>query len=158
MAAILAPIGLALTAASTVVGFIGANQQAEAAKAEGEFKAKQLEQKANEERAVGQRELVKERKQKEIIQSKLMTRAAAATGDTTDTGVLTLAGDIEEEGEMRALTEFYKGENAARGYQDAAGASRATASSRAAGYRLKGIGTLLEGGASFADKYNKKYG
>lgn len=158
MAELVGPISLALTAASTVVGVLGAEQQASAAKAEGEFKAKQMEQRANEERAAGQRQMLDRRRKTEMAQSSLMARAAAASGDTTDTGILNLGAGIEREGEYQALTEFYKGENSARGYTDAAGAARASADAKATGYRLKGFGTLLEGGTSFADKYNKLYG
>lgn len=148
-------IGLAASAASTVVGYIGTQKQAEAAEQEAAFRAKQLEQKANEDRAAGQRLMFDKRRQTELAQSSLMARAASSGGDTTDAGILNLSSDIAEEGEFQALTEFSKGENAARGYNDAASATRATGKSRAEGYRLKGIGTLLEGATSFADKYSK---
>lgn len=158
MAEIATVASLALSAASTVVGFMGAQQAAAAAEADANFRAKQMEQRANEERAVGQRNMFEQRRKADLAQSTLRARAAAATGDTTDTGVLNLDAGIEREGEYRALTEFYKGENSGRGYEDAAAGTRASGKARADGYRIRGIGTLLEGATSFADKYSKAYG
>lgn len=149
----------ALTA-SSVLGAVGTGisalsslQAGKQAQADANFLAIQQEQKANEERAIGQQKMFKERRQAELVQSRLRAVAAAGGGDTTDTGVVNLGGDIAEEGEFQALNEFWRGENAARGYKDMAAATRARGASLAAAAPIKAIGTILEGGSSMFAKY-----
>lgn len=156
--AVLGPLALAASVASTIVGGFGALASGAAAESEAKFKAEQYRNKANEERAAGQRQMFEKRRETDFAQSKLIANAAAASGDTTDTGVLNLGGDIAARGEYGALTELYKGENAARGSEDAASAViLAGKNARTASYWKAG-GTLLEGASSFGDKYKKVYG
>ncbi len=148
-------IGAVAGIAGTGLSAVSAIQQGKQAQAEANFLAKQQDMKANEERAVGQQRMLQKRKQAELAQSALRARAAASGGDTTDTTIVNLGGDIEEEGEFQALNEFVRGENAARGYQDMAQATRARgAAARAAG-PIKAISTILEGGSSLFTKYAK---
>jgi len=159
--AFLGPILPALSAITTIaggaVGAIGAIQAGNAAKADAEFRAKQMEQRANEERAVGQRQMFERRREGELQQSRLRALAGAASGDTTDTGVLNLGGDIEQRSEYQALTELYKGENAARGYMDAAAGARASGAAAQQGSYWKAAGSILESGSSLFKKYNSPY-
>ena len=146
-------IGTVMGLAGTGLSAVSAIQQGKQAQSEANFLAKQQDMKANEERAVGQQRMLQKRKQAELAQSALRARAAASGGDTTDTTIVNLGGDIEEEGEFQALNEFVRGENAARGYQDMAAATRARgAAARAAG-PIKAVSTILEGGSSLFTKY-----
>lgn len=165
IAAIGSTIGSAASTIGAVAGIAGtglsamsAIQQGKQAQSEANFLAKQQDMKANEERAVGQQRMLQKRKQAELAQSALRARAAASGGDTTDTTIVNLGGDIEEEGEFQALNEFVRGENAARGYQDMAQATRARgAAARAAG-PIKAVSTILEGGSSLFTKYGRSGG
>lgn len=158
------PISLSLASASAALGAIGTGISAvgtiaagNQAKADANFNARQLEKQANEARAAGSREMLKERRQKEMAQSSLMARAAASSGDTTDTTVMNLAGGIEREGEVQALGAFARGENAARGYEDQAMASRAKGSAAKQASLFKTTSTILEGGGSLMGKYAKGF-
>ena len=153
----------ALTA-STVLGLAGsgisalsAMQQGKQAQAEAGFLAEQQRQKGNDERAIGQQKMFKERRQGDLAQSRLRAVGAAGGGDTTDTGIVNLGGDIAEEAEFQGLNEFWRGENAARGYYDMAKATTARGASMAAAAPIKAISTILEGGSSMFGKYAKAY-
>lgn len=158
MAAILPIVSLAATAVGTIVSMVGQQQQAEAAQAQANYNAKLAEMKGKEEFAAGQRRMLQERQQKDVAISALRARAAAGGGDTTDTSVVTLGAGIEQQGELRALTEFYKGDNAQRGYQDAAAGYRFEGQNAAAAAGWKMGGTLLSGISSFGSQYAKLYG
>lgn len=153
LAAALPAISAVTTILGGVVSAVGAIQAGEAAKADAEFRARQLEMKANEERAAGQRLMFERRKEGELQQSRLRALAGAASGDTTDTGVLNLGGDIAERTEYLALTEMYRGENAARGYNDAAAGARASGAAAAQGARWRALGSILDTGASLYRRY-----
>jgi hypothetical protein len=149
------------------------------------FRARQLDMKAQEERAAGSAKASEVRKQKELAMSKLIARAAAGGGAVQDNTVVALAEGLEKEGEMRALTEFYLGESAARGDEDAAMGERLTGEAaykgavsrkegtlaaarannftnlaRARGLSAGATATLVSGAGSIFDRFapTKKYG
>ena len=146
LATVASVVGASVSAAGTIAAGSDAKNAAE-------FKAKQ---KANEVRASGSRQMLQERRQKDLALSTLTARAAASSGDTTDPTVVNLAGGIEREGEIQALDAFYKGENAARGYQDQAMATRASGASAQRASYYKAGGTILEGGSSLMKQYGNK--
>lgn len=159
-------LALVATAVGTVVKTIGAitqgNAQAEAAQAQARYQAQVAEMKGKEEFAAGQRRMLDVRRQKELALSSLQARAAAGGGDTTDPTVVNLGAGIEGQGEYKALTEMYKGENAQRGYQDAAAAAiwqgNVTAEQARSSAMWGAAGSLLSGASSFGSQYQKLYG
>jgi hypothetical protein len=150
-------LSTALGAIGTGVSAISALSAGKQAKAEANFLAQQQEMKGNEERAVGQQKMLRKRADAERVQSSLMARAAASGGDTTDTGLVRLGGDIAEEGEFQALNEFARGENAARGFMDQATATRARGAAAARAAPIKAVSTILDGGSSLFGKYAKGF-
>lgn len=158
-------LALVASAVGTVVKVIGAisqgNTAADAAQAQARYQAQVAEAKGKEEFAAGQRRMLEVRRRKELAQSQLQARAAAGGGDTTDPTVVNLGAGIEGQGEYQALTEFYKGENAQRGYQDAAAAAiwqgDVTASQAQSKAMWDAGGSLLSGITSFGSQYNKLY-
>jgi hypothetical protein len=154
----LALISTIASAVGTVVSVIGSIQQGQAQQEMANYRAKLAEMRGKEEFAAGQRRMMQERRRKELALSSLQARAAASGGDTTDPTVVNLGAGLEQEGEFRALTEFYKGENAKRGYQDAAAAARFEGEQAASASLWKAGGTLLSGVGSFASNYDKAFG
>lgn len=148
-------ISMALTAVGTAVGAAGTIAAGNQAKADSEFNAEQLTKQSNDARAAGSREMLRERRQKELVQSSLAARAAASGGDTTDPTIVNLAGGIEREGEIQALSAFSRGENVARGYEDQAAASIAKGKAAQRASIFKATSTILEGAGSLAGKYGK---
>lgn len=158
MAEALTAISLAASAVGTGISAIGTMMAGDAAKDAAQYEAQMAERQSNEARAIGQKKMLEKRKKTELAQSRLRATAAKSTGDTTDFGVMNLAQDIEERGEYAALTDFYSGENRARGFEDKANAARYKGKVAQQGSYLKTAGTLFDGIGSFAGQYKKAYG
>ena len=107
-------VGAAMTAASTIAG---GNQAEAAGVAQQQAFSSQAEQRriaAGQERAASQRNAFQERKQAEIASSNALARAAGSGGGAMDPSIVNLLGDIEAEGEYRALLETYGGNERAQ--------------------------------------------
>jgi len=142
-------IGNALAVGGTVLSAAGAAQQGRAAQAAANYQAAQLDAAAKTERASAQREAMDERRQKELMISRARAVGAASGGGQD----MQLLGDIEEDGELRALTAMWQGEEAAKGREQQADSSRFDgAQARKAG-RIKAATTLLSGGSSLFERY-----
>lgn len=150
--------GSAVSAKGTLMGGKAAAIAGQNAKAASEFTALQQEQQAGEARSAAQIAAQERRRQTRYALSTLRARAAADGGSATDSGALNLAGDIGERGEFASLLELAKGENTARGQEDAAMTTRMQGDAalweglqKQKGARLAALGTLI-GGASQAFK------
>lgn len=158
MATLIAAVGTAvkgaglstiLSTAGSAIGAVGAIQSGNAANAAAQHQAAQLEAAGQTERAIAQREAEENRRQARLMQSRARAVGAASGGGID----LDLAGDIAEEGEYRALTSIWEGEEAAKGRKAQAAAARFEGKqAKKAGY-LKAGKTLLSGGASLFEKY-----
>ena len=138
-----------LSAAGTGISAIGAIQSGKAQNATAQYQAAQLEAAGKAEQATSQREAEEQRRQARLMQSRARAVGAASGGGID----LELAGDIEAEGEYRALTALWEGTEAAKGRQAQAGAARFEGqAAKKAGY-LKAGSTILGGGASLYEKY-----
>lgn len=169
MAAIALPAAMLLTAGGSLVSAAGTIAGGNAAAAAGmagqgqkNFEARQQEMQAQESRAASQRSALDVRRREELLRSTLIARAAAGGSSATDPGIIDLAGDIAQRGEYEALTEMYKGENRARGLEDAALGSRLTGQALAAegaakkkAAKLSAIGTIIGGAGSMFSQYNQ---
>lgn len=153
---------VAATAASTIIGFSGAQAEGKAAQQAANYKAAQQEQQAQESRAASQRSALESRHKAELSQSTLQARAAASGAGATDESVLGLGEQIAARGEYESLLDMYKGENQARGFEDAAKATIINGQAAKQGAQYKAMGTLASGFGSMADKFGKvdwkKYG
>ena len=139
--------GMGSAMAAGKAGKIGAALQGQAAMQSAEYRAKQLEQQAQEARASQQRMALETRRKGDLLQSTLRTRAAAGGGSATDNTVMNLAGQIAVRTEYESLLEMYKGENAARGMEDAAKVARyqGQVGLVASGLQSKAIGYQTQG-------------
>lgn len=144
-----ASLGTILSAAGGIVSTVGALAQGSAAKASSEYEAKQLEAQGLAENAAAQREAQEERRQKEIMMSRARAVGAASGGGLD----FELAGDIEEEGEYRALTALWEGEEAAKGRKAQAEAARFDGKQAKKASLFKAGKTLLGTGTSIYEKY-----
>ena len=165
----LAAIAAATKGVGTLLAFQGQRQAAQAAEAGGiatrqafEFEAQQAEVRAGQERAAAQRRMLDEKRKTALVQSRLTARAAASGAGAADPTVATLAQDIAGEGELRALTALYEGEERARSLESGAAVRRyeGEVAVRAGRARKRSgefgaYGTLLAGFGSLADKYGE---
>lgn len=145
-----ASLSTILSVAGSAVGGLGAIQSGKAQQASSEYQAAQLEAAAKTERATAQREAKEERRQASLLQSR-----ARAVGANSGGGIdFELAGDIEADGEYRALTALWEGEEAAKGREAQAAASRFEGRQAKRAGLLRAGGTILGGaGRSFLEKY-----
>ena len=110
-----------ITAASTIFSAVGKQQQGAAADTAAGYQAQQLDQRAGQARASAQRAAIEQRRHAALAGSQLQARAGGGGLDPT---VVDLASGIAGEGEYRALTALYEGEERARGDEMAAAAKR----------------------------------
>jgi hypothetical protein len=143
------------TIAGTALSAVGMVQQGQAQKKASEYQARQMEANAKTENALAQRRAMQERRKANILQSNLQARAAAGGGGALDPSIVDLGGDIAAEGEMRALSALWEGEERGKGLMAGAGAARYEGAQAArAGYMGAGA-TVLSGAGSLFSKYGK---
>ena len=151
MAQALLAVGAGVNAVGTV---IGGKSEAKQLKSE----ARQLERNAGLERATSQRQSIDERRQAELASSRALALTAASGGGADDPTVVNIISDLEGEGEYRALTALYNGEQSARGMEDEATARRKEAKNVKRASLFKAAGSILSSGSSLADRYAPKGG
>ena len=152
----------AMTAFQTVMTVIAANETVKAGKAAdelGKFKAKQLEQKAGQQRAVSQRKADNARRSARYAESRALALAAASGGGASDPTVVNIMAGIAGEGELAAQSALYEGEEQARGSEMSATASRYEGSqAKRAGYIKAGTSVMSSfskfGNQSMTEKYS----
>jgi hypothetical protein len=149
----------ALSGLSTILGMAGQMSQenayagmGEAQRIAAERQAQQMEMNAGQERARAQRLAANERKRADIVGSRVQALSAASGAGALDPTILDLTTDIEGEGEYRALTQIYAGEERATGLEyGAAGRRYEGESAYVAGQTRKrqayvgAVGTGLDG-------------
>lgn len=145
---LLTGIGGAVSAAGTIAAGAQAKEDAKA-------NAAQMEIKANEERAIAQRQMFEKRRQGDQAISRLRAVAGSSGAGVDDPTVIGLGGDIAGRSEYSALLDMAAGENSARGYETAANAARAKGSAAKTASMWKAGGTILESGSSLFSKYAK---
>lgn len=146
--AVLAIGGSALSAGGSI---ISANSQAK----ELRMQADQLDAQAGLKRASSQRQAIDEKRQARLAVSRGLAVAAASGGGASDPTVVNTLANIEGEGEYRALTALYNGDEEASSMEAQAAANRRGASAVKTAGALKAAGTILSAGAGLFDRYGK---
>lgn len=154
---------------SLIAGVGGSAMQANAAREAGkagqeakEYEADRYEEQAIASVASAQREMLNERRKKELIVSRAQALAAFGGGGVNDPTVQNIIGDLDGEGAYREAVSLYQGEEEARKLNLAAGLSRleganirkgGEAQSRA--YAIQGIASAASSASSLYSKYNQ---
>lgn len=97
-----------------------AQKNAAAQQQELEYEAGQARTQAGQERAASQQKEIIQQRQTAIGESRARALAAAGGGLALDPSVVNIMGDLQTEGDYRAATDKYQGEDAARGLEDTA--------------------------------------
>ncbi len=146
-------IPVALMAAGSLLSAGGSNIGANSEAKELRSQAAQLDAQAGLERASSQRAAIDEKRQARLLASRGLAVAAASGGGADDPSVVNALAGIEGEGEYRALTALYNGDQTASGMEaDAAAKRRGAKSVKTAGW-MKAGGSILSAGSSIADRY-----
>lgn len=115
--------------------------------------AAQLDSQAAAERASATRDASDEARNAQYLVSRGQAVAAASGAGATDPTVVNLLANISGEGEYRALTALYNGDQTARGYEAQAAAYRAAAKNSKSAGLIKGLGTILSAGSTMFDRF-----
>jgi hypothetical protein len=132
------------------ISALSSYQRGKQAEADGEFMGAQQEQQAGQDRAAAQRQAIEDRRQARLAQSRLQALAGGAGNDPT---VVKLSSDIVGEGELRALTSLYQGEERAKGREVSAQASRIQGDNARSAAYTSGIAQALQSGSSMYQQY-----
>lgn len=146
-------IAMIASIAGTAVSAAGTIAAGKAAKQAADYEAKQLDIKALEEQAAGQRESEQYARKKELALSSLQAGAAGSGFSATDPTALALAGDIAKYGTYQEQMAEYGGESRRAGLESQATARRLEGRAAMKAARYGAAGTILGGISSLASKY-----
>lgn len=146
MAEALAIGGKAVQGVGTI---LSANSQAKALRKQ----ADQLDIQAGQERASSQRQSMEEQRQARLAMSRGLAVAAASGGGASDPTVVNALANLAGEGEFRALTALYNGDQQALSTEADATARRKEAKNVKRAGLIQGIGTLLQAGSTMQERY-----
>jgi hypothetical protein len=147
-------LGSILSLGGTILSGIGqisaANNQAAAM----DYQAKADEVRGQQEKAASEREAMEERRQGRLLMSRARA-VGSASGGGQDYDLL---GDLASETEYRSLMALWGGEERKRGRDASAAARRMEASATRSAGKIAGFGTILTGGARWANSYMPRSG
>lgn len=138
---------------------LGKIASGKAQKASLDFQAALDEQSATQAVASGIQGAIQERRKATYVASNAQAVAAASGGGASDPTVVNTIASIQGEGEYRALTSLYEGNDRSRELRARAAVSRSEGrAARTAGW-MSGISTVLTAGGDLYDKgFFDKYG
>lgn len=152
-----------LAAVPTILGVVGgvvkAGAEISGANAQAKdlnSQATQLDARAGAVRASSQRSAIDQRRQARLTNSRALAVAAASGGSATDPTVVNIIANTEGEGEYRALTDLYNGNEQGISYEQQAAARRTEAKNIKKAGKLKAFSTVLSTGESLFSRYNSK--
>lgn len=117
------------------------------------LEARQMDMSAKAEAAISQRVAESERKKARLLQSRVKALAAASGAGASDPTIIDIMGDIEREGEIRALDALYEGRTAAEGLRFASGIRRREGREGRRAGTISAVGDLFSAGGSIASRY-----
>lgn len=153
-------LGWVASGVSAIGGLMSAEGTLAAGEGEKEAayaEANQMETQAGQVRAQSQRAAVEDRRQGRLAQSRAQALAAASGAGATDPTVLNIIGDLEKEGEYRALSDLYAGDSQAQSLEYGAKVRRKTGKQIQGAYQMQAAGTLAQTGSSLFAKYGGQY-
>ncbi len=155
----------AMKIGGTVLGVAGSIGESRALRAAAkhkrqaaEFQAVQLEQKAKETIGAGQRTAAEQRRQGEIVQSRIVALAGASGGGVSDPTIVSLMSDTAGEAEYRARLAMYEGESFARDLRLEAAGLRTGAEAESRFLKTRARTTLIKGIAGGASDFATDFG
>lgn len=115
--------------------------------------ATELSQEAGQSVASGIQGAIQDRRRATYVASNARARTASSGVATTGTSAITNVGQIRGEGEYRALTSLYQGEDRASELNYRGDQMRTEGSNAVTTGWLSGMSSVLSGGSSFYSKY-----
>lgn len=142
----------------TVMSVSSALSQGDSQKRASQYEANQARVQAGQATASSQRQANEQRRQAQIAESRTVALAAAGGGSASDPTVQNIVGNIAGEGEYRALTALYQGEESARNLQTTANIKDYEGEQAQQAGQYKALNTVFSNvGSSFFNKYSTPY-
>jgi len=104
----------------TGIQTLGTIQAGREAEARFQYESKVAQQQADEAQAAAQRDAAARRREGQFLLSRQRAAIAGSGGSLEDASVIKLMGDTAGEVDLAAQTDMYRGEQQAKGYNDAA--------------------------------------
>lgn len=146
-------IGNFLSGMGTGLSAAAQRAQGRQARMAADNEALQLDQSAGQAQAASQRGAEEERRRAQYAMSRAQAVAGASGAGATDPTVTSIIARIAGEGEYRALTDIYQGEDAARKLRYRGEMARWGGRNAERSGNLNSIATVLRGSSSFFSKY-----
>lgn len=143
-------------AAGTVVQTLGTLQAGREDKARYQYEQKVQQQQADEAQAASQRDAAARYREGEFLLSQQRAGIAGGGGSLADASVMDLMGDTAAEADLAARTEIYKGEQQARGYNDAAKIAGINANNAMSRARYQAAGGLFAGVSNMYSRFGQQ--
>lgn len=153
MGALALPI---LGAIGTGIQVIGNVQAGREAQARANYEAKVQEQQADEAYASAQREAAEKYRKGRIMLSEQRAGIAGSGGSLADPSVLDIMGDTAGEIDLAARTDIYRGDQQARGYNDAAVVSRISGENARRAATINAAGSLFSGVSNMFSRFGQQ--
>lgn len=158
-----------ISAIGGIASVAGSAAQAKAARKSGrlgqeqkEYEAKQYEKQAIQSVASSQREMLDERRKKELVISRAQALAAFGGGGVSDPTVQNIIADIDGEGAYREAVALYQGESEAAKLTEAANLSRREGAiirkggkDLARAHEIQGVVSAAQSVTSLYGRYNQ---
>ncbi|WP_246765304.1 hypothetical protein [Aminobacter sp. SR38] len=148
-----------LGAIGTIMSVAGTIQEGREQKARFQYEQKVAAQQADEAAAASQRDAMARYREGRQLLSQQQAAIAGSGGNMTDPSVIDIMDDTSERVRLAADTDIYKGEQQARGYNDAAKVAGYNAESAMRAARIRAAGSLFSGMSSLFSRFgesNKK--
>jgi hypothetical protein len=148
-----------LGAIGTIMSVAGTIQEGREQKARFQYEQKVAAQQADEAAAASQRDAMARYREGRQLLSQQQAAIAGSGGTMTDPSVIDIMDDTSERVRLAAETDIYKGDQQARGYNDAAKVAGYNAESAMRAARIRAAGSLFSGMSSLFSRFgesNKK--
>lgn len=149
----LAPIFGAIGTGISVLGTIQAGREAEA---QANYQAKVQEMQADEAQAASQRDAAEKYRQGRLMLSQQRAAIAGSGGALDDPSVIDIMADTDAEADLAARTDIYRGEQQARGYNDAAVNSRISGQNARKASYISAAGNLFSGVSNMYSRFGQQ--
>lgn len=149
----MATLATAAQIGGTILSGIGAIQSLRGGNAQAKAINASAIQSAGQERAKAQRASQEQRRQAALVSSRARAVAGASGGGVTDPTVVDITSELAGEGERRALTAMYEGEDRARGVISQGASDAYSAREQGRQGFMSGMTSVLSGATSLFGKY-----
>lgn len=147
---------LALSVASTVTSMAAEDEAAQADKRQNYRNAQILEKKADNVIGSGQRQMLLERRNTDLVASRAIALSAASGSDLSSPDIVNILADIEGEGAYRESVALYEAEQQAADMREEARNLREGIKSIESASKTRQTATALKGAASAYDIYSRQ--